>query len=65
MVNSASKSFLRRTHSRTPGKLTYRGGTGPPKNNLKVRVDPGLFFWGGPLENFGKMMSADIGHLKY
>ena len=55
MVNSASKSFLPRTHAPThprthaptyprthaptPGKLTYRGGTGPPKkpkNNLEL-----------------------------
>ena len=36
IVNSAARSFLKRTHGRThvptPGKLTYRGGTGPPKN---------------------------------
>ena len=36
LVNLASTSFLTRTDARThvrkPGKLTYRGGTGPPKN---------------------------------
>ena len=40
IVNSAARSFLKRTHGRThvptPGKLTYRGGTGPPK---KVYAD--------------------------
>ena len=48
MVNSASTSFLTRTDARThvrkPGKLTYRGGTGPPKNSRlgpqKVKKDP-------------------------
>ena len=36
MINSAFTSFLTRTHVPTypprPGRLTYRGGTGPPKN---------------------------------
>ena len=32
MVKSAFKSFLTRTHAPTPEKLTYKGGTGPPKN---------------------------------
>ena len=39
MVNLASTSFLTRTHGRThvrthTGKLTYRGGTDPPKKVL-------------------------------
>ena len=42
VVNSASTNFLRRTHaikhSRKPAKLTYRGGTGPPKKWVKVHI---------------------------
>ena len=34
MVNSASTSFPTRNHAPTHGKLTYRGGTGPPKKGL-------------------------------
>ena len=32
MVNLTSKSFLTHRREPTPVKLTYRGGTGPPKN---------------------------------
>ena len=40
MVNSASTNFIKfsKTHSRTPGKLTYRGGTGPPKKSLNPQI---------------------------
>ena len=39
IVNSAFSSFLTRTDARMhTGKLTYRGGTGPPKNKLLGQI---------------------------